>query len=240
MYNKSIRTAENNNTRGIPMKIWCVEDDKNINNLVVYAMQSAGFEARGYTSYAEFDNRIKEDKPDLVILDVMLPDVDGIRILRQLRQNTATAAIPVIMLTAKTAEIDKVKALDMGADDYVSKPFGVMELISRVRAVLRRTSPKPEDNVILWQNVAVHPSQHKVEVDGVQVDLTLKEYNLLHLMLSNKGQVFSRKQLMDKVWGDSYVGESRTIDMHIKTLRQKLGSGGDIIKTIRGVGYKAE
>ena len=161
-------------------------------------------------------------------------------ILKELRENDATYYMPVIMLTAKTAEADRVRALDMGADDYVPKPFGVMELISRVRAVLRRTTTKSQESILVCGNVAIMPSRHRVDVNGVTVDLTLKEYNLLHLLISNKGQVFSRKQLMDKVWGDSYVGESRTIDMHIKTLRQKLESGGDIIKTVRGVGYKAE
>ena len=222
------------------MKIWCIEDDVNINNLVIYALESAGYEAKGFYTFADFDKEIKKDIPDLVILDVMLPDMDGIEILQQIRNNAATRNAPVIMLTAKTAEIDKVRALDMGADDYVTKPFGVMELLSRIRAVLRRISPKTEDDLIVCSNVSVVPSQHKVMVSGVQVDLTLKEYNLLYLMITNKGQVFTRKRLMDKVWGDSFVGESRTIDMHIKTLRQKLESGGDIIKTVRGVGYKAE
>lgn len=222
------------------MKIWCIEDDFNINNLVVYAMQSAGYEARGFTTSEDFDKAMKSDKPDLIILDVMLPDVDGMEILANLKQVPATKTIPVIMLTAKSAEIDKVRALDMGADDYVSKPFGVMELLSRVRAVLRRTTPKNLNEVIICRNVQLFPSQHRVEVGGRQVELTLKEYNLLNLLMENKGQVFTRKQLMDKVWGDTYVGESRTIDMHIKTLRQKLESGGDVIKTVRGVGYKAE
>lgn len=222
------------------MKIWCVEDDVNINNLVVYAMQSAGYEAEGFTTFGEFDREIKKTRPDLIILDIMLPDTDGIQILRQLRQNISTRSIPVIMLTAKTAEIDKVRALDMGADDYVPKPFGVMELLSRVKAVLRRCAPKNSDEAIVCGNIAVYPAQHRVEVDGKAVELTLKEYNLLYLLITNQGQVFTRKQLMDRVWGDSYVGESRTIDMHIKTLRQKLDSGGDIIKTIRGVGYKAQ
>ncbi len=222
------------------MKIWCIEDDANINNLVIYAMQSAGYEAKGFDSYAGFEDAIKTDRPDLMILDVMLPDVDGMEILAKMKRNPVTKNIPVIMLTAKTAEIDKVRALDMGADDYVPKPFGVMELISRVRAVLRRTSPKPQEENMICGPVVVYPAQHRVEVSGKAVELTLKEYNLLHLFLSNKGQVFTRKRLMDKVWGDTYVGESRTIDMHIKTLRQKLGEGGDVIKTIRGVGYKAE
>ena len=222
------------------MKIWCIEDDININNLVVYAMESSGYEVRGFVNYTEFEQAMGEDRPDLLILDVMLPDKDGMEILKELRENDATYYMPVIMLTAKTAEADRVRALDMGADDYVPKPFGVMELISRVRAVLRRTTTKSQESILVCGNVAIMPSRHRVDVNGVTVDLTLKEYNLLHLLISNKGQVFSRKQLMDKVWGDSYVGESRTIDMHIKTLRQKLESGGDIIKTVRGVGYKAE
>ena len=222
------------------MKIWCIEDDVNINNLVTYALESSGYEAKGFYNFADFDKEIKKDIPNLVILDVMLPDMDGIEILRKMRATGVTRNIPVIMLTAKTAEIDKVRALDMGADDYVTKPFGVMELLSRIRAVMRRTAPKVEEERIVCANVSIVPSQHKVMVDGVQVDLTLKEYNLLYLMVTNQGQVFTRKQLMDKVWGDSFVGESRTIDMHIKTLRQKLETGGDIIKTIRGVGYKAE
>lgn len=221
------------------MRIWCIEDDMNINNLVVYAMESAGYDAKGFICYADFEDELKKEKPDLIILDIMLPDTDGIEILGQLREKAYTKHIPVIMLTAKTAEIDKVRALDMGADDYVSKPFGVMELMSRVRAVLRRTGAQ-KDDLLTLHNVCVAPSQHRVEVDGKQIELTLKEYNLLYLLMSNAGQVFTRKQLMDKVWGDSYVGESRTIDMHIKTLRQKLEEGGDIIKTIRGVGYKAE
>lgn len=222
------------------MKIWCIEDDININDLVVYAMESSGYEVRGFVNYTEFEQAMGEDRPDLLILDVMLPDKDGMEILKELRENDATYYMPVIMLTAKTAESDRVRALDMGADDYVPKPFGVMELISRVRAVLRRTTTKSQESILVCGNVAIMPSRHRVDVNGVTVDLTLKEYNLLHLLISNKGQVFSRKQLMDKVWGDSYVGESRTIDMHIKTLRQKLESGGDIIKTVRGVGYKAE
>ncbi|MBQ6849879.1 MAG: response regulator transcription factor [Oscillospiraceae bacterium] len=222
------------------MKIWCIEDDININNLVVYALESSGYDVQGFVNFYEFDIAMKNEKPDLIILDVMLPDKDGMEILQGLREKPSTSDIPVIMLTAKTAESDKVRALDMGADDYVPKPFGVMELISRVRAVLRRVTPKNTEELIVCHNVSVSPSRHRVDVDGVTIELTLKEYNLLYLLVSNQGQVFSRKQLMDKVWGDSYVGESRTIDMHIKTLRQKLEAGGDIIKTVRGVGYKAE
>ena len=222
------------------MRIWCVEDDININNLVVYTMESAGYDAKGFVNYTDFARELKIHRPDLVILDVMLPDMDGMDILESLRRDSITRGIPVIMLTAKNSEADKVHALDMGADDYVSKPFGVMELLSRVRAVLRRSAPKTDEDVIVCGNVSVAPSRHRVTVDGNPVELTLKEYNLLYLMVANRDQVFTRKELMDKVWGDSYVGESRTIDMHIKTLRQKLENGGDIIKTVRGVGYKVE
>ena len=222
------------------MRIWCVEDDININNLVVYTMESAGYDAQGFVSYTDFAQALKIHKPDLVILDVMLPDMDGMDILESIRQDSITRGIPVIMLTAKNSESDKVRALDMGADDYVSKPFGVMELLSRVRAVLRRSAPKTDGEIIVCGNVSVIPSRHRVVVDGNAVELTLKEYNLLYLMITNRDQVFTRKELMDKVWGDSYVGESRTIDMHVKTLRQKLENGGDIIKTVRGVGYKVE
>ena len=222
------------------MRIWCVEDDININNLVVYTMESAGYDAQGFVNYTDFAQALKIHKPDLVILDVMLPDMDGMDILESIRQDSITRGIPVIMLTAKNSESDKVRALDMGADDYVSKPFGVMELLSRVRAVLRRSAPKTDGEIIVCGNVSVIPSRHRVVVDGSPVELTLKEYNLLHLMITNQDKVFTRKELMDKVWGDSYVGESRTIDMHIKTLRQKLENGGDIIKTVRGVGYKVE
>ncbi len=222
------------------MRIWCVEDDININNLVKYTMESAGYVAEGFVNYTDFARALKTNKPDLVILDVMLPDMDGMDILASLRRDAFTRGIPVIMLTAKNSEADKVRALDMGADDYVSKPFGVMELLSRVRAVLRRVTPKTDEEIIVCGNVSVFPSRHRVTVDGSPVELTLKEYNLLYLMITNPDQVFTRKELMDKVWGDSYVGESRTIDMHIKTLRQKLENGGDIIKTVRGVGYKVE
>ena len=166
--------------------------------------------------------------------------LDGASRIKDLVARAKELGVPVIFLTASSDEFSVVTGLDMGADDYVPKPFGVMELISRVRAVLRRAMPKQEEKVLCCGNVCLVPSRHRVEVDGAPIELTLKEYNLLHLMLSNLGQVFTRKQLMDKVWGDSFVGESRTIDMHIKTLRQKLESGGDIIKTVRGVGYKAE
>ncbi len=222
------------------MKIWCVEDDENINKLVSYALISNGYESRGFTSSEDFLDAILHDTPDMLILDVMLPNIDGVELLEYVRKNNATKNTPVIMLTAKTAEIDKVKALDLGADDYMTKPFGIMELLSRIKAVLRRIKSDEKSEVINFKIIEIQHDKRKVLVENQVVDLTLKEYNMLYLFMDNVGQVFTRKQLMDKVWGDSYVGESRTIDMHIKTLRQKLNSAGDLIKTVRGVGYKIE
>ncbi len=222
------------------MKIWCVEDDENINKLVTYALSSNGYESVGFTKSEDFLEAFSKDIPDMLILDVMLPNIDGIQLLEHVRKNNLTKNIPVIMLTAKTAEIDKVKALDLGADDYMSKPFGIMELLSRIRAVSRRINKKVQSEVLNFKMIEIQHDRRKVLVDNQPIDLTLKEYNMLYLFMGNIGQVFTRKQLMDKVWGDSYVGESRTIDMHIKTLRQKLNSAGDLIKTVRGVGYKVE
>ncbi len=222
------------------MKIWCVEDDENINNLVTYALESNGFKSTGFTKSEDFLEAIKTDTPDMCILDIMLPNIDGVQLLEFLRKNSSTKNVPVIMLTAKTSEIDKVKALDLGADDYVSKPFGIMELLSRVKAVFRRVSDDNKASSISFKGVTIYHQQRKVVVEDEEVELTLKEYNMLYLFLSNTNQVFTRKQLMDKVWGDSYVGESRTIDMHVKTLRQKLKTSANVIKTVRGVGYKAE
>ncbi len=222
------------------MKIWCVEDDENINNLVTYALSSNGYESKGFTKSEDFLKALLNETPDMVILDVMLPSIDGIELLEHIRKNNITKNIPVIMLTAKTAEIDKVKALDLGADDYMPKPFGIMELLSRIRAVSRRIKTEEKSEVLTFEMIEILHDKRKVLVAGNEIDLTLKEYNMLYLFLGNIGQVFTRKQLMDKVWGDSYVGESRTIDMHIKTLRQKLDVAGDLIKTVRGVGYKVE
>ena len=223
------------------MKIWCIEDDANINNLITYALASQGFEACGMVCYKDFQDRIKNDRPDLIMLDVMLPDTDGMKILANLKADDMLKNIPVIMLTAKNSEIDIVKALDAGAEDYITKPFGILEMVSRVKAVLRRCEPKDKkENKVVFGAIVMDCDRHVVTVDGNKIDLTLKEYSMLKLFMSNPQKVFSRENIMDKVWGDSYVGESRTVDMHIKTLRQKLGVAGDAIVTIRGVGYKFE
>lgn len=223
------------------MKIWCIEDDENINNLITYALASQGFEAHGFVSYSGFQEKIKTDIPDLVMLDVMLPDTDGITILKQLKEDAKLGDIPVIMLTAKNSEIDIVKALDLGAEDYITKPFGVLEMVSRVKAVMRRCEKnRKSDDILSFADIVMDKQRHMVTVKGKTVELTLKEFSLLKLFLDNPQKVFSREHIMDSVWGDSYVGESRTVDMHIKTLRQKLGNAGESIVTIRGVGYKFE
>ena len=223
------------------MKIWCIEDDLNINNLLTYALTSQGFVAQGFGCYADFCDALKAETPDLVMLDVMLPDTDGLTILKNLKGDERYSDIPVIMLTAKSSEIDIVKALDAGAEDYITKPFGVLEMVSRVKAVLRRCEKQNKNsNKLVFGSIEMDTDRHVVTVSGEKIDLTLKEYSLLKLFLSSPQRVFSRENIMDSVWGDSYVGESRTVDMHIKTLRQKLGTAGDSIVTIRGVGYKIE
>lgn len=221
------------------MKIWCIEDDVNINNLLTYALTSQGFEATGFVCYRDFADKMKNETPDLVMLDVMLPDKDGVSILRELKSDEKLCDIPVIMLTAKSSEIDIVKALDAGAEDYITKPFGVLEMTSRVKAVLRRCDKKDKtSDKIVFGGIEINTVSHEVTADGEKVELTLKEYSLLKLLLTNPNRVFSREHIMNSVWGDSFVGESRTVDMHIKTLRKKLGSKGEAIVTIRGVGYK--
>lgn len=223
------------------LKIWCIEDDININNLITYALASQGFDAEGMASYKEFCEKAKSDLPDLLMLDVMLPDTDGITILREVKKDSRLCDIPVVMLTAKNSEIDIVKALDGGAEDYITKPFGVLEMVARVKAVLRRCEKKEKKSQIATcGDIAMDKERHVVTVRGEKVDLTLKEYYLLKLLMDNPQKVFTREHIMDAVWGESYVGESRTVDMHIKTLRQKLGTMGETIVTIRGVGYKME
>ncbi|MBR2028126.1 MAG: response regulator transcription factor [Oscillospiraceae bacterium] len=221
--------------------MWCIEDDLNINNLIIYALTSQGFAAQGFGCYAEFCDGLKTETPDLVMLDIMLPDTDGLTILKKLKEDVRYSDIPVIMLTAKSSEIDIVKALDAGAEDYITKPFGILEMTSRVKAVLRRCEKHTKNSTVLVSgSIEMDTERHVVTVDGEKTDLTLKEYSMLKLFMSSPRKVFSRENIMDIVWGDSYVGESRTVDMHIKTLRQKLGKAGDIIVTIRGVGYKIE
>ena len=220
--------------------IWCVEDDASIRDIEIYALKSAGYQAAGYEDGTSFWEAVQKEKPELVVLDVMLPGVDGITILRRMREDPALKEIPVILATARGAEIDKIQGLDLGADYYLAKPFGVMELVSCVRAVLRRCAPKKEEKVLKLGGLALDQEKHTVTADGREIVLTYKEFELLHLFLANPGIAFTRDQLFSKVWGETYFGESRTIDTHILTLRQKLGPYGDCIKTVRNVGYRLE
>lgn len=217
--------------------IYCVEDDVNIRELVVYALKTSGFESVGFACASDFYQGIAEKKPDMVLLDIMLPDEDGLSILEKLKNRKDMKRVPVIMLTAKAAEYDKVRGLDTGADDYVTKPFGVMELISRVKAVLRRTE-KEESGALVLGDLRVDEQKHEVFVKDQPVALTFKEFELLTYLMKNKGIVLSREKILDVIWNYGYEGESRTVDVHIGSLRQKLGGCGDMIKTIRGVGYK--
>ncbi|WP_352168881.1 response regulator transcription factor [Proteiniborus sp. MB09-C3] len=218
--------------------IYIVEDDKNIRELESYALQSSGYIVKSFENSSDFYNACKELLPDLVLLDIMLPDEDGISILRNLRNQERTKNIPIIMVTAKTTELDKVKGLDAGADDYISKPFGVMELISRVKALLRRARQSDNIRVLSFGDIILDDERHRVTVKGKDCELTFKEFELLKYLLHNQGIVLSRDRIMEQVWGFEFEGESRTVDMHIKTLRQKLGIGGKAIKTVRNVGYK--
>lgn len=220
--------------------IYIVEDDTNIREIERYALKNSGYEIEEFESGASFFNRIKESMPNLVILDIMLPDEDGMSILSKLRADKQTEKLPVIMVTAKTTELDKVKGLDLGADDYITKPFGVMELISRVKALLRRVGTVEVDTKLHYGDIFMDNAKHVVTVCGNPIELTYKEYELLKYLILNKGIVLSRDKLMSQVWGFDFEGESRTVDMHIKTLRQKLGESGSCIRTIRNVGYMVE
>ena len=217
--------------------IWCVEDDASIRDIEVYALNSTGLAAEGFADGAAFWQALQRTQPELVVLDVMLPEIDGIELLRRMKADAALREIPVIMATAKGAEYDKIQGLDLGADDYLAKPFGVMELVSRVKAVLRRCRPQPVA-VLRCGGLVVDEQEHTVTADGVRVVLTYKEYQLLRLFLSHPGTAFTRDQLMEQVWGMDFYGESRTVDMHIRTLRQKLGVYGEHIETVRSVGYR--
>ncbi len=219
------------------IKIFVVEDDENIRELVLYALNGSGFEAVGFENGTELFEELSKNMPSLVLLDIMLPLEDGLSILKKLRSNSQYRDLPVIMLTAKGSEYDKVKGLDMGADDYITKPFGVMELISRVNAVLRRSGMSKSSNKLTYANISIDNERHTVTVGGSNVTLTFKEYELLYFLLINSEIVLSRDKIMEVVWGFDFECESRTVDMHIKTLRQKLGTAGECIKTIRGVGY---
>lgn len=219
--------------------IYLLEDDAGIRNFVTYALNNSGLETQGFELPSDFWKAMGENIPELILLDIMLPEEDGISILKKIRSVPVTERLPVIMLTAKDTEYDKVEGLDSGADDYVAKPFGIMELMSRVKALLRRTVSNDKNSLSVGK-ICIYPSRHEVSVNGEKINLTLKEYELLLWLVKNKGEVYSREMLLQKIWGYDFTGESRTVDVHIRTLRSKLGDSGDVIKTIRGVGYKVE
>lgn len=218
--------------------VYIVEDDNNISEIESFALKNSGYITEVFETGKIFFKHLQNKKPDIVLLDIMLPDMDGLEILKKMKNTPDYKKIPVILVTAKTTEIDKVKGLDLGADDYISKPFGIMELISRVKALLRRTLNLEEEKVLSYESVVMDVEKRTVYVNNDAVELTYKEFELLKLLLQNSGIVLRREVIMDRVWGTEFEGESRTLDMHIKTLRQKLGDGGAIIKTIRNVGYE--
>lgn len=221
--------------------IWCVDDDATIRDIEVYTLVSTGFQAVGFADGRSMLAALKKEKPELVVLDIMLPGEDGVEILRRLKETPETKKIPVIMATAKGTEMDKIQSLDLGADDYLVKPFGVMEMVSRIKAVLRRCGNTEKEQAFLSAgDIFLNPGEHIVTVAGERITLTLKEYEILRLFLENPGLVFHREKLLSEVWGVDYFGETRTVDMHIKTLRQKLGDCGKMIKTVIGVGYRLE
>lgn len=218
--------------------IYCVEDERNIRELLVYTLGTTGFEAKGIRNGKELRKALKEEIPQLILLDIMLPGEDGYSILEKLKSNQETRDIPVIMVTAKEAEYDKVRALDSGADDYITKPFGMMEFIARVKAVLRRAAKQAGKKEYTYKGLTIHVDRHQVFDWERAVELTLKEFELLRYLMENQGIVLSRDQILEKIWGYEYAGETRTVDVHIRTLRQKLGDSGFLIETVRGVGYR--
>lgn len=220
--------------------IFCVEDDSNIRELVVYTLESTGFQAKGFEDGPEFLKALALETPELILMDIMLPGEDGISLLKKLKSSAKTREIPVIMVTAKGAEYDKVKGLDLGADDYVTKPFGMMELVSRIKAVLRRSNKadnEPQDVIVLGE-IKMDTKKHEVTASGEIVSLTLKEYELLRRLMKNPNIVMTRDSLLEDIWGYDFDGETRTVDVHVRTLRQKLGTCGEMIETVRGVGYR--
>lgn len=220
--------------------IYIVEDDKNIREIEMFALKNSGYAVEEFENAKSFFSRSAEKVPDLVLLDIMLPDMDDLEIVKKLRSRPDTVRVPIILVTAKTTELDKVKGLDIGADDYLTKPFGVMELISRVKALLRRSRALQDDKQMVLGDITLDSERREVHVGGELCELTFKEFELLKLLMVNAGIVLHRDTIMSDVWGTDYEGESRTLDMHIKTLRQKLGEAGNMIKTVRNVGYKME
>ena len=220
--------------------IYCVEDDESIRELMVYTLKTAGFEAEGFKDADGFWAAMKKELPELIMLDIMLPGEDGISILKKLRADGKNADIPIIMCTAKGTEYDKVIGLDQGADDYLVKPFGMMEMVSRIKALLRRVSPKAKTRILEYDGLKVDKDDHIVTLNGERINLTLKEYEMLCLFMENPGRVYTREQLLSTVWETDYIGETRTVDVHVGTLRTKVGPFGKHIETVRGVGYRLE
>ena len=220
--------------------IWCVDDDNTIRDIEVYTLIKTGFEAKGFVDGISMLEALKNEKPELIVLDIMLPGKDGVDVLKEIRSNPDTRKIPVIMATAKSTEMDKIQGLDTGADDYLVKPFGVMEMVSRIKAVLRRCEPDETVQELTVGDITLNNLRHTVTVKDERITLTFKEFELLKLFMTHPGVVYSRDKLLSEVWGGDYLGESRTVDMHIKTLRQKLGDAGKYIETVIGVGYRLE
>ena len=220
--------------------IWCVDDDNTIREIEVYTLTQTGFEAKGFADGLSMLEALKTEQPELIVLDIMMPGMDGIDVLKVIRSKPETRRIPVIMATAKGTEMDKIHGLDTGADDYLVKPFGVMEMVSRIKAVLRRCEPEEVGDILKVAEITLNDKEHTVSVNGEKVALTFKEFELLKTFMSNPGAAFSRDKLLSEIWGIDYLGESRTVDMHIKTLRQKLGESGKRIETVIGVGYRME
>ncbi len=218
--------------------IYCLEDERNIRELIVYTLESSGFHAAGFSNGTDFFAAVANEKPELVLLDIMLPKENGLTILKKLKESMVTKDIPVIMVTAKGSEFDKVTGLDLGADDYIAKPFGMMEFIARVRAVLRRGGKKENEAELSYKTLVIKPEKHLVLTNGESVTLTLKEFELLKYLIENQDIVLTRNQILGHVWGYDFDGETRTVDVHIRTLRQKLGEDGKYIETVRGVGYR--
>ena len=218
--------------------IYLLEDDTNIRNFVVYALNNSGLEAEGFELPSRFWAAVEKKKPSMAILDIMLPEEDGLSVLRKLRESSETKDLPIIMLTAKSTEYDKVVGLDGGADDYVTKPFGTMELVARVKALLRRAEPVSDGKEYSIGPLLLNPDKHIIRVDGQDVALTLKEFQLLCYLIRNKGNVMTRDRILQEIWGYEFDGENRTVDVHIRTLRSKLGKAGDLIETVRGIGYR--
>ena len=220
--------------------IWCVEDDSSIRDIEIYTLLSTGFEAKGFEDGKSAWEALKSERPELILLDVMLPEMNGIEFLKRIKESSTLCDIPVIMATAKGSEYDKVKSLDMGADDYLVKPFGMMEMVSRIKAVLRRCKPKQDSNLLKVKELILNPEERTVFIKNEKIALTYKEFELLQLFLSHPGKVYTRDTLYNEIWGADYIGESRTVDMHIRTLRLKLGEYGEMIETVRNVGYRME